>query len=123
MLSERRGRSSAHSTWPPQDEPPHPPHACWSRLPGPPEPDTSRRSRHPAAVDPVRGRTLAGPARQLALRRAVRAQGGMLLAAFEPCRPTADADALARHIANDQNAVLARVVEIAHVPDEDPRNR
>jgi len=50
-------------------------------------------------------------------------KAGMLLAAFEPCRPTADADALARHIANDQNAVLARVVEIAHVPDEDPRNR
>ena len=47
----------------------------------------------------------------------------MLLAAFEARRPTADADALASRIANDQNAVLARVVEIAHFPDEDSRNR
>ena len=47
----------------------------------------------------------------------------MLLAAFDARRPTADADALARHIANDQNAVLARVVQITHFPDEDLRNR
>lgn len=50
-------------------------------------------------------------------------KGGMLLAASEARRPTADADTLARHIANDQNAVLARVVEITHFPDEDSRNR
>ena len=46
-------------------------------------------------------------------------KGGMLLAAFDARRPTADVDALARHIANDQNTILARVVEIAHLPDED----
>lgn len=46
-------------------------------------------------------------------------KGGMLLAAFDARRPTADADALARHMANDQNTILARVVEIAHFPDDD----
>lgn len=46
-------------------------------------------------------------------------KGGMLLAAFDARRPTADADALARHVANDQNALLARVVEIARFPDDD----
>lgn len=46
-------------------------------------------------------------------------KGGMLLAAFDARRPTADADALARHLANDQNTILARVVEIAQFPDDD----
>ena len=46
-------------------------------------------------------------------------KGGMLLAAFDARRPTADADALARHMANDQNTLLARVVEIAQFPDDD----
>lgn len=45
-------------------------------------------------------------------------KGGMLLAAFDARRPTADADALARHMANDQNTIRARVVEIAHFPDD-----
>lgn len=46
-------------------------------------------------------------------------KGGMLLAAFDARRPTADADALARHMANDQSTILARVVEIAQFPDDD----
>lgn len=44
-------------------------------------------------------------------------KGGMLLAAFDARRPTADADALARHMANDEATVLARVVEIAQLQD------
>jgi hypothetical protein len=40
-------------------------------------------------------------------------KGGMLLAAFDARRPTADLDALARNFPNDQASVVARVVEIA----------
>lgn len=40
-------------------------------------------------------------------------KGGMLLAAYGARRPTADADALARDIANDQDTVVARIVEVA----------
>jgi hypothetical protein len=47
-------------------------------------------------------------------------KGGILLAAFDARRPTADPDALARSIANDQLAILARVTEIAcHQLDDD----
>lgn len=46
-------------------------------------------------------------------------KGGMLLAAFGARRPTADADALARRIANDETAVVARIIEIASQPGED----
>lgn len=46
-------------------------------------------------------------------------KGGMLLAAFGRRRPTVDADALARNLAADQQAVAARVVEIATVEDSD----
>ena len=45
--------------------------------------------------------------------------GGMLLAAYDARRPTADVDALARHIANDQKAVVARIAEIADQPVDD----
>jgi hypothetical protein len=40
-------------------------------------------------------------------------KGGMLLAAYEARRPTADLDALARWVANDQNVVVALVSDIA----------
>lgn len=43
-------------------------------------------------------------------------KGGMLLAAFDARRPTADADTLARHFSNDEATVVARVVEIANQP-------
>lgn len=43
-------------------------------------------------------------------------KGGILLAAFDARRPTADADALARNFANDEATVVARVVEIANLP-------
>jgi hypothetical protein len=43
-------------------------------------------------------------------------KGGMLLAAFDARRPTADADALARNFPNDEGTVVARVVEIANRP-------
>jgi hypothetical protein len=43
-------------------------------------------------------------------------KGGMLLAAFQARRPTADADALGRGFANDQASVLDRVVAIANQP-------
>lgn len=43
-------------------------------------------------------------------------KGGMLLAAFDARRPTADADTLARDFANDEATVVARVVEIAKQP-------
>jgi hypothetical protein len=42
-------------------------------------------------------------------------KGGMLLAAYDARRPTADLDALARSVANDEAAVLSRVAEIARL--------
>lgn len=42
-------------------------------------------------------------------------KGGMLLAALDARRPTADLDALARQMANDEATVVARVVEIARL--------
>lgn len=46
-------------------------------------------------------------------------KGGMLLAALDARRPTVDADALARHMANDEATIVARVVEIARQQDDD----
>lgn len=46
-------------------------------------------------------------------------KGGMLLAAFDARRTTADADALARNLAADEATVLARVIEIARQPIAD----
>lgn len=46
-------------------------------------------------------------------------KGGMLLAAFGSRRPTADADALARNMASDQETVKQRVTEIASLDDPD----
>ncbi len=43
-------------------------------------------------------------------------KGGMLLAAFDARRPTADGDALARGFANDEATVVAHVIEIANQP-------
>lgn len=40
-------------------------------------------------------------------------KGGILLAAFGARRPTADADTLARELANDEATVLARIIDIA----------
>ena len=40
-------------------------------------------------------------------------KGGMLLAAYDARRPTADLDALAHAVSNDQAAVVERVIEIA----------
>ncbi|TDC52723.1 nucleotidyl transferase AbiEii/AbiGii toxin family protein [Jiangella ureilytica] len=46
-------------------------------------------------------------------------KGGMLLAAFGARRPTVDADALARHLANDIDTVIQVVAEIAARPGDD----
>lgn len=46
-------------------------------------------------------------------------KGGTLLAAFDARRPTIDLDSLARGMANDEATVVARVVEIAGLPDVD----
>jgi hypothetical protein len=46
-------------------------------------------------------------------------KGGMLLAANDARRPTADVDALARHIPNDEDTVVARITEVAGQPFED----
>lgn len=46
-------------------------------------------------------------------------KGGMLLAAYDARRPTADLDALARSIADDQDAVASLVPEIADMPLDD----
>lgn len=46
-------------------------------------------------------------------------KGGMLLASFGTRRPTVDADALARNMASDADAVAERVAEIAALPDRD----
>jgi hypothetical protein len=46
-------------------------------------------------------------------------KGGMLLAAFGARRPTADADTLARGLANDEETIVARVVEVARGPADD----
>jgi hypothetical protein len=46
-------------------------------------------------------------------------KGGMLLAAYQSRRPTADLDALARSIANDEVTMKARVSEIAQLPMSD----
>jgi hypothetical protein len=47
-------------------------------------------------------------------------KGGILLAAFDARRPTADVDALARNFANDEATVVARIVAIAEqsIPDD-----
>jgi hypothetical protein len=46
-------------------------------------------------------------------------KGGMLLAAYEARRPTADLDALGRWIANDQDAIVSLVSDIARLPLND----
>lgn len=46
-------------------------------------------------------------------------KGGMLLAAYDARRPTADVDALARGLANNQDTVVVRVAEIAARPADD----
>jgi hypothetical protein len=46
-------------------------------------------------------------------------KGGMLLAAYHARRPTADLDALARSMANDEDTVRSRVSEIAQLPMAD----
>lgn len=46
-------------------------------------------------------------------------KGGMLLAAYDARRPTADLDALARSIANDQETIVSIVSEIARLPLND----
>ncbi|MBB5791857.1 nucleotidyl transferase AbiEii/AbiGii toxin family protein [Jiangella mangrovi] len=46
-------------------------------------------------------------------------KGGMLLAAFGARRPTVDADALVRHLANDVDTVTRVVVEIATMRSDD----
>ena len=46
-------------------------------------------------------------------------KGGMLLAAYDARRPTADLDALARSIADDQATVVSLVSEIADLPLDD----
>jgi hypothetical protein len=60
---------------------------------------------------------------RLAVSRHARAfvlKGGLLLSVFDARRPTADADLLARNLANDQEAAIGRVREITEVIlDED----
>ena len=46
-------------------------------------------------------------------------KGGMLLAAYDARRPTADDDALARGLANDQDTVVIRIAEIADEAADD----
>lgn len=46
-------------------------------------------------------------------------KGGMLLAAYDARRPTADLDALARSIADDQATVVSLVSEVADLPLDD----
>jgi len=46
-------------------------------------------------------------------------KGGMLLAAYDARRPTADLDALARSVAHDQDAIVLVVSEIARLPLDD----
>ncbi len=46
-------------------------------------------------------------------------KGGMLLAAYDARRPTADLDALARSIADDRDAIVSLVSDIAHLPLDD----
>ncbi|MGH3409577.1 MAG: nucleotidyl transferase AbiEii/AbiGii toxin family protein [Streptosporangiaceae bacterium] len=46
-------------------------------------------------------------------------KGGMLLAAYDARRPTADLDALARSIANGPDSIVAVVAEIAEISLDD----
>ena len=46
-------------------------------------------------------------------------KGGMLLATYDARRPTADLDALVRSIANDQEAIVSLVSEVARLPLDD----
>jgi hypothetical protein len=46
-------------------------------------------------------------------------KGGMLLAAYDTRRPTADLDALARSMADDQATVVSTVSEVADLPLDD----
>ncbi|HEX7302431.1 nucleotidyl transferase AbiEii/AbiGii toxin family protein [Lentzea sp.] len=82
----------------------------------------ARRERHPTqelqtlyVLERWLARLAASPhARDFVLK------GGMLLAVFDARRPTADADLLARNLANDEASVVARVVEVADAElDED----
>lgn len=45
-------------------------------------------------------------------------KGGMLLAALSARRPTADLDLMATHLANDEQTVLNRIIEIAAITPE-----
>jgi len=46
-------------------------------------------------------------------------KGGMLLAAYDARRPTADVDALARGLVNDQDTVVARITDVADQAADD----
>jgi hypothetical protein len=46
-------------------------------------------------------------------------KGGVLLAALDARRPTADADLLALHLSNDEEVVRARVAQICRVNLDD----
>ena len=46
-------------------------------------------------------------------------KGGMLLAAYDARRPTADLDALARSVGGDQDTVVSLVSQIADMPLDD----
>ena len=113
-------RYAVRSTSPLRNGPPDTPYRGRARLPG------------SAAPCPCRGRltqellTLYVVERWLA-RLAVSPyaeqfvlKGGILLAAFDARRPTADIDALARNFTNDEATVLARIIAIAEqsIPDD-----
>jgi hypothetical protein len=62
---------------------------------------------------------MARQAQRFAARREVVVKGGMLLAAYDARRPTADLDALARSVASDPSGIVSLVSEIARLPLND----
>ena len=57
----------------------------------------------------------AGPCRAVPGQSAAEPKGGMLLAAYDARRPTADPDALARSIANGPDDIVTVVSEVAQI--------
>jgi hypothetical protein len=107
-------------TWPWRSEPSDPRHAGRACVPGPTESSPSRRRATQELLTLyVVERWLARLGRSRFIDQFV-LKGGMLLAAFDARRTTADADALARGVANDEASVLERVVAIADlaIPDD-----
>lgn len=102
-----------------QDEAAHARIASRERIPRLAEPGAQRTPWHAGTAHPVRRRTLPQRLSASAHASTFVIKGGMLLAAYDARRPTADLDALARSVAGDQDTVVSLVSQIADMPLDD----